>query len=120
MANLEVNFEKELAIELQDNLDSCVRDLKAAYERKGYEVSSTRRAETDVSIVPDKIRIDFSAPMTITKEGEGSNTFRSFEVEIKSEMYDILIISTSIVDFETNYGDAQTSLYYSRPRPVRH
>jgi len=108
---LKSHYEKELSSSLTQTLNQCMANLKNEYEQKGYSVSSSEVSST-VSLIPKKVRIDFSAPMTVSKKDESSKTFRTFEVEINSNIYDLLMLSTSIIQFESTYGDAETSLYY--------
>tara|TARA_Y100000034_G_scaffold75151_1_gene90249 strand:+ start:1083 stop:1844 length:762 start_codon:yes stop_codon:yes gene_type:complete len=101
-------FESELKAIVEPRAVECGRNLKAEYESRGYGVSAGN-VDAEVSIVPDKIGIKFVAPMTITKDT--SETFREFDVEIDSEMYELLYTAQSIVDFESEYGDSETTLY---------
>jgi hypothetical protein len=102
------HFEGELGGLITPKADECARNLKAEYERRGYGVSSGA-VSSQVSIIPGNIRIDFLAPMTVTKES--TETFSGFDLELKSEMYDLLLTSQSIIDFESTYGDSETTLY---------
>jgi hypothetical protein len=102
------HFEMELGEIVTPRANECARELKEAYESRGYSVSSSS-VSSQVSIIPGKIRVDFLAPMTVTKDS--SQTFRDFDVELTSEMYDLLLTSQSIVEFESTYGDSETTLY---------
>jgi hypothetical protein len=104
------HFENELADMVSARADVCVVELKQAFESKGYSVSGVEVAETTVEIVPGKIRVNIDAPMTVTKDE--TQTFESYRKEVPGNMYDLLMISTSIVDYESTYGDAPTDLYY--------
>lgn len=105
---IKTNFENELSKLITSKVNACADNLKREYERRGYTVSSSP-ASSRISIIPEKIRINVNAPMTITKDT--SQTFKEFNVEIPSQMYTILYIATSIVDFESTYGDSETTLY---------
>jgi hypothetical protein len=102
------NFEKELQTMLKAKAMQCFDDLKSEYRKRGYDVSAAN-GDYQLSIVPGKIKIDFYAPITVTKET--SQTFRGFSTEVNSQMYDLLMIATSIVDFESKYGDSETTNY---------
>ena len=102
------HFEKELNSILEARANNCARNLKVEYEKRGYSVSSSS-VESQVSIIPSKIRIDFLTPMTITKES--TSTYKGFEVEIPSEMYELLLTAQSIIDYESTYGDSETTIY---------
>ena len=82
--------------------------MKEQYERQGYEVSSSP-GDLEVNFVPGSLNVEFISPMTISKES--TQTFRKFVVSIDSEMYDLLMIAVSILDFESSLGDSETLLY---------
>lgn len=102
------NFESQLNDLVKAKGTECVQTLKTEYEKRGYDVS-LGNVQSEVSVIPGSIRVKFTAPMTITREE--TQTFREFDVDVKSEMYDLLMIATSIVDFETVYGNSETTLY---------
>lgn len=103
------HFENELNEMVKKRTDECVDELQAEYERRGYTVSGLSVVESDVTIVPGEIRIDVKAPMTVKKDI--TQSFEEFNIEISSKMYDLLMLTTSIIDFESTYGDSETTLY---------
>jgi len=102
-------MEKELEKALKTRINTCAANLKSEYERRGFSVSMGA-INSNVEIAMDKIRVNFIVPMKISKEGT-TKTFEKFNVEIDSKMYDLLMIATSIIDFESTYGDSETTLY---------
>jgi len=103
------NFEAQLVKIIQPKLDQCITNLKSEYERRGFSVSLAK-AESKLQIAPGKISVAYTAPLTVTKD-ETVQTFEKFEVGIPSEMYELLFIAQSIVDYEATYGDSETTLY---------
>lgn len=103
------NFEKELSLILKTNAEKCLAALDSAYKEQGYEVTKGA-LKINVSIDLGRIRMGFNVPMTITK-GETKMTFNSLEAEVKSELYNLLAIAYSIVDYEATYGDSETTNY---------
>ncbi len=99
---------QELQQRIQPVARQCFDSLKTAYESKGYTVSGNSGA-INVSIVPGSIRLEFVAPLSVTKEN--TQTFRKFVVSSKSEAYDLLTTATSIIDYESTFGDSETTLY---------
>ena len=102
------NFERELNSLIKNRADQCARDLISEYEKRGYSVSSGE-IKPEVSIIPNKILVRFNIPLSVTKET--TQKFQGFDVEIDSQMYDLLFIASSIVDYETKLGDSATELY---------
>lgn len=102
------HVENEIKSYVQPKARQCVEDLREEYERKGYDVQTTP-GEIEVSIVPGSIDVEFLSPMTVTKET--TQSFQKFSVGLDSEIYDLLLIATSIIDFESKFGDSETTLY---------
>ncbi len=103
------HYQKELKSIIDPKAKECVDSLKREFENEGYKVSSTGETGINVSIVPKKITLSFIAPMSITKEN--SRTFNQVNIEMRSELYDLLMISTSIIDYESTLGDSEITGY---------
>jgi len=102
------HYEKEIKEVLDPKAKECVQSLKTQYEKSGYRVSGGQ-AEINVSILPKRFILSFIAPMTITKEN--TRTFNQVNIEMKSELYDLLMISTSILEYESTLGDSEITAY---------
>lgn len=103
------NFERELSALIIPKADKCFKDMVNSYESKGYSVSGGR-AEGKLSIIYKKIEINFDSPLNIQK-GDVKQNFNNFKVGIDSEMYDLLMIAQSIIEFESTYGDSETTTF---------
>jgi hypothetical protein len=106
---LMTHFSNELSRILTPKLEGCARNLAAEYQRRGYSVEMGK-INSSVSLAPGKIVVLFMTPMTVSNE-QGARTFDRFEAKIESQIYDLLAIATSIVDYEATYGDSETALY---------
>lgn len=102
------NFENNLAQFVTNAAKQCMLDLKAEYERQQYAVT-LGDVSAKASMVPGDIRVDIQAPMTVTK-GD-TQSFNSFEINMKSNMYDLVMIASSIIEFESTFGNSETTLY---------
>lgn len=98
----------EIKRQIEPKARACMDTLIARYERQGYTVQTAPRT-VNVSIIPDSIDVIFTAPLTVAKES--SQTFRQFTIKESSEMYDLLMTATSIVEFESTLGDSETTYY---------
>lgn len=104
------HIEEEMKQYIEPRARQCLEQLKTQYERKGYGVRSSS-SSISVSIIPDRIVVDFNAPLTITKEE--TQTFQKFGVGIDSNWYDLLLTAVSILQYESTLGDSETNLYIS-------
>ena len=103
-------FENELEELLRPKAEECAKSLIQEFGRRGYSISSQKTPSVNVSTIPSKIRVEFFTPMTITKEGS-SQIIEKYDAELDSEMYNLLFIASSIIDFEATFGDSETTNY---------
>jgi len=106
---LKEHVEKELQTLIRSRAEECFSELKNEYEKRGYEISASGKAESRVEISPGEIEVHFLSPLTIKKES--TRSFQSFDIKIESKMYELLMIAVSILDYESTYGDSETTLY---------
>jgi hypothetical protein len=85
-----------------------MRSLKEEYENQGYNVRLGEMS-SDVEIVSGIIKVNFDTDMTISKDT--TRNFNGFDIDIRSEMYDLLLTAQSVIDFEATYGDSETTVY---------
>jgi len=102
------HIENEIKNAVTPKARECVNNLAKLYEKRGFDVSTTP-GDINVSITSGKIAVDFLSPMTVSKED--TQTFRKFAINLDSELYDLYLTATSIIQFESTLGDSETSLY---------
>lgn len=95
---------------IEPKAKQCFENLKDQYEKKGYEVRSGS-SQINVSIVPQRITVDFIVPMTLIKED--TQTFQKFSVAIDSNWYNLITVAVNIIQYESVFGDSETGLYIS-------
>ena len=103
------NFEAELEELIRPKAEECSEQLIEEFERRGYDVNAGP-ATANISIIPGKIRTEINVDMTVTNEGV-SQEIEGYAGEVNSEMYEILFISQSIVDYEAEFGDSNIEDY---------
>lgn len=96
-------FEREFIDFFSKEINECYQESIEELREKGYEV---REGDVlvNLSIIPKKVNIDIHAPTTIE-----ARRFVDYRFSFDSSIYDILMIATSILQYEANYGDAPTS-----------
>jgi hypothetical protein len=103
------HVEQELSGLLQTKAEECINELKNYYQSRGYEVSGGNDAGVDVSIELNGVGVIVNAPMTFTKET--TQSFKTFRFSKQSKIYQLLMTAMSIVDFESTYGNSETTIY---------
>lgn len=104
------HIQDEMVRHIEPRAKQCFEDLKDQYESRGYEVTSGS-SEILVGIVPGNINVEFLAPVTLRKED--TQTFNKFSVGIASEWYTLINTAVNIIQYESTFGDSETSLYIS-------
>lgn len=105
---LRQHVEREILDYIGPEVRNCVNSLKEDLRKKGFSVSEARE-DINVEIVPNNIKVSVSG-FSVTK-GETGERYEKFEVSKKSEMYDLLMLSTSILNWEARYGDSDITTY---------
>lgn len=114
---LKGEIEKELETNLASAANQCFDKLKQNYERLGYHV--TLDAKTGkASILQQKVMMSFNSTLTLDKDGD-TKRYSSFDVMINSNIYEFAEIATSIISFETTYGNSETTLYMDNYRELK-
>ncbi|MBT6690144.1 hypothetical protein HN903_03745 [archaeon] len=102
-------FDENLEALIRDDVDACYDASLASLREEGYDVDSGA-VDYNVEIEPGAVRLEIDAPVSV-----GSQSFARFSVEANAPVYDMVMIATSILQFETKYGDSDVSsmmLYY--------
>ncbi|MBU0894416.1 MAG: hypothetical protein KKF48_05020 [Nanoarchaeota archaeon] len=103
---------QHIETEIENSIDSkareCLNSMKSNYENSGYQVN-LRPGKINVELIPKRILINFNNSLTLTKEG--SKTYDSIKVVLNNNLYELVSIANSILRWETNYGDAETTTY---------
>ncbi len=105
---LKQEIEQEIAAYIQPKVRECFQSMKSQLERGGSEVA-VGNIKTEVSLVPNSIIVTVRAPTTIKKQGAVS--FNNFKTSVKSQIYDLVMLSSSISNYEARYGDSDTLTY---------
>ncbi len=106
---LKAHFEQELSGIVRQKSNECIRKLKDEYENRGYSISIPQQTANEIEIAPESVLVRLNAPTTVRKDT--TESFDEFNFVKRSKIYDLLMTATSIIDFESTYGDAETTLY---------
>ena len=102
-------FENDLEEQMGSVARRCFNNLKSEYEQRGYSFSGPQ-LKPELEIIPGSIRLNALGPVSVSK-GEERQSFDKISVALNSEMYGLLFIAHSIVEFESTYGDSETLAY---------
>lgn len=103
------HLKSELDESLQSVVTTCFNDLKQSYEDKGY-TTQLRQGTLDTEFQIKNILFNFPNYELIVQKGETQN-YDSFSIVVNNNLYELASIANSIVDWESRYGDAETTTY---------
>jgi uncharacterized protein (UPF0333 family) len=108
------HVEAEILNSISTDVDDCFNSMVKSYDNKGYEVN-LKRGTAEVSIIPNLISTNLNSTLTLTKSDE-TETYRNFNVDLNSNLYDILEVAKNILIWEMNVGDSLPEAYmYNNP-----
>ncbi len=105
---LDNHIEEEIKNNIQKKAKECLNSLKESYENRNYQVN-LKQGDIKVELIPKRILVKLNYPMTLSKEN--TETHDSFDVIVNNNIYELVSIANSILNWEANYGDAETTLY---------
>jgi len=97
---LRTHFQEQMEKAMKEKINNCyensVDDLKA----RGYSVVSGS-PDYKILLEPGVVRVEVNAPTVA-----GTQKFARFNIKLNSPIYEMLMIATSILQYETKYGDS--------------
>ncbi len=111
---LKQSVELELTQNTSLEIQKCMNTMVSQLQRKDYNVQITGNKNPIIKIIPDKVLVTFNMTMTIQK-GDEKMTFNSgrFQTEIDSNSYEMIMVASSIQNFEARFGDSVPETYMS-------
>ena len=109
---LKNTIEDELLKYSESKINNCLQEVKKSLEKNGYEVLM-KDTKIKIELIPDNVLVDINLDLKITKDG--TENYKNLKLGIKSKIYNFIMITSSIMSWETRFGDSETlnyMLYY--------
>ena len=100
---LKNTFDENLESFMRDKIDNCYDNSLENLREQGYSVIAGE-VDYNIEIEPGVVRVEIEAPTSV-----GEQRFARFNVEVNSPTYELIMIATSILQFEAKYGDSDSS-----------
>lgn len=100
---LKEHIEKEIETNIKGKAEECFDELEKTYE------GSLRKGGFEIELLPKRVIVSFNHSLTLT--GEESKTYDKFRIVLDNNLYELISISNSILNWEARYGDAETTSY---------
>jgi len=105
---LRAHIEEEIEREIANDVIYCFNSLEESYERRGYDVI-LEEGPWDVSLKNEQLVSTFNYSLTLTKED--TETYDSFSVVLNNNLYELVMIASNIIQWESTYGDVDIYTY---------
>jgi hypothetical protein len=113
---LQKSIQDEIATQMDGSIRSCMKDMKNSFEKKGFEVQM-KSGQVEVELLPKRIVLKFDEIISIQKtDGE---RYTSMYVSFSNNLYELVSIATSILNFEARFGDSETTSYMNYYRDLK-
>ena len=110
------HMEREIKNSITRKTQECLDLMKNDYEKRGYSVTLGRN-DIEVEILPRKIMVVING--TIKIEKQDVKTYDRISVPVNNNLYELIGIASSILNWEARYGDAETTVYMDFYRDVK-
>jgi hypothetical protein len=105
---LKRHIEQEVTEAVSGTADECLNSLVQSYTKQGYDVE-LKKGNVSLELLPKRAVLYFNSALTLKKEN--SQRYTDLRVSVTNNLYELVSIATSILNFETTYGDSETTIY---------
>jgi len=102
------HIQSEIKNEIEGDVEACFNSMEESYKNKGYE-TDMKTGDTTVELLPNKVVTTFGYELTLTK-GD-TEKYQNFKIVLDNNLYELASIANSIINWETQYGDAEVTIY---------
>ncbi|MFC1682118.1 hypothetical protein ACFL0X_00705 [Nanoarchaeota archaeon] len=107
---LKRHIENEIENVVEGKAEECFNELKQSYEKKNFDVE-LKKGDSRLELLPKRIVMTFDHSLSLTKDS--TERFEEFEVILNNNLYELVSIANSILNWEASYGDSETTTYMS-------
>jgi len=97
---LRTSFQEQAEKIMKNKINLCYANSLEDLKAKGYSVAAGT-VKYNILLEPGIVRVEINAPTVV-----GTQKFTQFNIKLNSPIYEMLMIATSILQYETTYGDS--------------
>ncbi len=105
---LKDSFQNEIEKYIGPKIKECFEIEKSSLERKGYSVSY-KISNISVDLVPENIILRINSDLRVTKSK--TESYKDIKITKASKYYELVMITSSILNWEARYGDSEIMNY---------
>lgn len=107
---LKQSIESEIKKSVQPEITKCINDIEKSLRSKGYEVKTAGTGAVKIQIVPKSVVMTIDLQIAVEKE-QKKKVYEKFNADFSSGAYNLIMIASSISNWEARYGDAAPETY---------
>lgn len=109
---LKQSIEKEAEIYASKKINKCLSDMENEFKRQGWIMTASGNKTLSIDIKYGKIEAKLNFEISLQKAEEKLAFDTSdFETKYSSSSYEIIMIASSIQNYEARYGDSEITTY---------
>lgn len=105
---LKQSVENELKTLMDKKVNDCYSMQKQSLIKKGYEVTY-KKPVVSIELVPNNIIVNIDSDLKISKSKV--ETYKNIKITKTSRLYDLIMITSSILNWEARYGESEIMNY---------
>ena len=105
---LKLHSENEIKMAVEENARFCLDSMKGSFDRQGYSVNLAQK-DISVELLPERVSIVLDNDLTLTKSD--SERFERLSIFFNNNLYELVGIANSILNWEAKYGDSDPTGY---------
>jgi hypothetical protein len=106
---LKNHVESEIESNIKGDAEKCFDDLQSTFESRGYTVDLVK-GDLRAELLPKRVNVVFENELTLTKGGD-TQRYEEFNVVLNNNLYELISIANSIIEWEATYGEADVRTY---------
>ena len=114
---LQQHIEDEIKGNIESDFQACLSDFDSTFRGRGFNVQR-EAGDFRVELLPNLIITTFDGSVSLTK-GEDTQRFESIRVVVNNNIYELVSVVNSILNWEATYGDAETTTYMNYYRDLK-
>lgn len=104
------HIEEEIKNDIRDDVNDCFTSLQENFHGRGYQVD-IKIGNVDVELLPERVVTTMNYSVTLTKTN--TESYKSFNVVLNNNLYELASIANSIVRLENEVGNIEPTIYMS-------
>jgi hypothetical protein len=113
--NLQGHIELELAKNIEDRVNECFNTLVENNKNAGFDTGGSQKGDVIVELSKDELKVLLTHTLMLSKgevvEAYGGNSGKPIIISIDNNLYQLVNIANSILNWEARYGKAETTTY---------